>query len=412
MVEHVFSTENFPMNLNRKKTISDSLEKYLDLCKEYEVKPYSAAQIVFDNSHLVDRIHLGKDFNKAGLLPLVEVLKENKTIKSLDFRGAKIGSTGCIALRDLLKYNKTITKIDLTENRIDHFGIESISHLLKENNTLTSLILRGNLISKKGAHLLSKGLKSNTSLKHLDISNCFLGFNGTSKIQKSVEHLKNLYLDVHGNYVREEALNSFTHIIGILFSIIGGYFLIQEARKHTWPYLIGCCLFIFSLGMMYISSVLAHSFYFLKKTGSIFLLLDHASISILIAGSYSPFLLVSFGHSWIGFLWFIVVWIMCGCCIILSALGPDYQKIELAMFLIMGWVAVFGIKFLFLCVPLNGVILIFIGGFFYTVGTIFFVKGQTVPIYHAIWHVFVFLASVCHYFTILFYVDHCDVGLL
>eukprot|EP01080_Neovahlkampfia_damariscottae_P000274 gene274-6689_t len=394
----------------KQRTIHNSLEKYLNLCKEYEVQPYASAQIVFDNPHLVDRIHLGKDFNKAQLLPLVEVLKTDKNIKTLDFRGAKIGSTGCIALRDLLNTNSTITKIDLTENRIDHYGIESISHLLKENNSLKSLILRGNLISKKGAHLLAKGLKSNSTLKHLDLSNCFLGYNGTSQIEKVIP--KGCYLDIHGNYVREEALNSFTHIIGILFSVIGGYFLIQEARKHTWPYLIGCCLFIFSLTMMYVSSVLAHSFFFLKKTGAIFLLLDHASISILIAGSYSPILLVSFGHSWVGLVAFIFIWSLCGVCIILSALGPDYQKIELAMFLIMGWVAVFGIKFLFVCVPMNGIILIFIGGMFYTVGVIFFVKGQTVPIYHSIWHIFVFLASVSHYFTILLYVDHCDIGLL
>jgi hemolysin III len=78
----------------------------------------------------------------------------------------------------------------------------------------------------------------------------------------------------------------------------------------------------------------------------------------------------------------------------------------------MGWVAVLGVKFMFTCVPIQGIILIFTGGMFYTVGTIFYVKGSTVPIYHAIWHIFVLLASICHYFAILFYVDHCDIPLL
>jgi hemolysin III len=398
------------MSIERKKTLNHSLENYLLLCKEYEVEPYPSAQIVFNNPQLTDRIHLGKDFDKGGLLPLVEVLKENKTIKVLDFRGAKIGSTGCIALRDLLEKNQTITSIDLTENRIDHHGIETLSHALKVNKTLKNLILRGNLISKQGSHALAKGLKSNTILKHVDVSNCFLGYQGSDLIAKSAN--KECYVDIHANYVREEAINSFTHFFGIVFSLFGGYFLIDVARKHTWAYLIGCCLFAFSLLMMYTSSVLAHSFFFMKKTGRLFQLLDHASISVLIAGSNSPFLLVSFGHSWVGVVWFIIVWSLCAICIVLSYLGDDYRKIELIMFLIMGWVAVLGVKFMFTCVPIQGIILIFTGGIFYTVGTIFYVKGSKVPIYHAIWHIFVLLASICHYFAILLYVDHCDIPLL
>lgn len=107
----------------------------------------------------------------------------------------------------------------------------------------------------------------------------------------------------------------------------------------------------------------------------------------------------------------VVIWTIAVICIILSFLGPKYQTIELVMFLVMGWTAVLGIKYLFHCVPVPGLICIFTGGLFYTVGVVFFVKGKTVPIYHALWHVFVLIATIFHYFAILLYVDRCDVQL-
>jgi hemolysin III len=75
----------------------------------------------------------------------------------------------------------------------------------------------------------------------------------------------------------------------------------------------------------------------------------------------------------------------------------------------MGWLSLLGIKYLLACVPTQGLILIGIGGLFYSIGVFFFVKGQTVPIYHAIWHLFVLSATIAHYFAVLFYVDHCEV---
>lgn len=99
-------------------------------------------------------------------------------------------------------------------------------------------------------------------------------------------------VNVTGNYVREEFLNSITHFVGIVFSIIGGYFMIDVARKHSWPYLIGCWIFVVALFFLMTFSVLAHSLHFMKKTGTLFALLDHAMIAVFIAASNSPVILI------------------------------------------------------------------------------------------------------------------------
>ena len=67
-----------------------------------------------------------------------------------------------------------------------------------------------------------------------------------------------------------------------------------------------------------------------------------------------------------------------------------------------------GVQYIFKCIPLNGIILLGFEGFFYQIGVFFFVKGQKVPMYHAIWHVCILIAAGCHYFAVLFHVEPCD----
>jgi hypothetical protein len=83
--------------------VSPALQKYLNLCKEFNVTPDASASIVFNNLPHTKRLHLGKYFTKGGMLPLGEMLKDDNTITMLDFRGAKIGSTGCLVIQAILE---------------------------------------------------------------------------------------------------------------------------------------------------------------------------------------------------------------------------------------------------------------------------------------------------------------------
>jgi len=133
--------------------------------------------------------------------------------------------------------------------------------------------------------------------------------------------------------------------------------------------------------------------------------MDHGAIYILIAGTYTPFLMVSMHHDW-GFPLLALIWILGIGGLILETVffGVFGMWISTSLYVFMGWVVLFAIQPMFRNVPLYGIYWLLAGGLAYTGGVYFFVTGFKKPINHAIWHVFVFLGSLCHYISILFYV--------
>jgi hemolysin III len=131
--------------------------------------------------------------------------------------------------------------------------------------------------------------------------------------------------------------------------------------------------------------------------------IDHASIFLLIAGTYTPFALVSlhgpWGWSLLGVVWGIAV---LG---ILLELGTTRgrQKLSLALYLGMGWIVVIAVKPMLDNVETGGLVLLLLGGLSYTLGVIFYVR-HTMAYHHAIWHLFVMLGSLLHFFSVFYYV--------
>jgi hemolysin III len=127
---------------------------------------------------------------------------------------------------------------------------------------------------------------------------------------------------------------------------------------------------------------------------------DHIGIYLLIAGSYTPFVLVNL-RGWVGWTLFVLIW---GCAVIGITLRivnmrvPNY--VSAAPYLIMGWLAVIGIKPLFDSMGWDGLGLILLGGIFYSIGVGFYLWDR-VPFNHAIWHLFVLAGSISHYFAVL-----------
>ena len=129
---------------------------------------------------------------------------------------------------------------------------------------------------------------------------------------------------------------------------------------------------------------------------------DHASIFILIAGSYTPFTLVTL-RGVVGWVLFGVIWASAVTGVVLNAISVDkFAKVSLICYLASGWCVVFAMKPLIDAMPLNGIMLLVIGGLMYTIGVIFFKLRNRYM--HSIWHVFVFMGSLFQYFCILFYV--------
>ena len=202
--------------------------------------------------------------------------------------------------------------------------------------------------------------------------------------------------------VDEEFWNWTTHFAGIILTIIGIPFLIFFNNDSTTLSTLSIIFFSFGLLLVYCSSTLYHfvAESNLKEKLRIF---DHVSIYYLITGSYAPVCLITL-YDYSGLTIFFTV-------LTLSIIGTlfkifnknRYEKASLLLYLFLGWLIIFDIQTLFNLIDTNAKNLVILGGIFYTVG-VFFYLSDSIKNNHAIWHVFVLLGSISHYFLILFYI--------
>ena len=212
--------------------------------------------------------------------------------------------------------------------------------------------------------------------------------------------------------LKEEIANSITHGIGFLLSIAGLVFLILRALNDEQDRisLVSFIIFGSSMILLYLCSTLLHSMPF-KKTRRLFTILDHSAIYVLIAGTYTPFLLITLRGT-LGWVLFGIVWAMAiGGIVFKSIFSDKFSGLATLGYLVMGWMIVFAWGPLYESLDAFGVNLLFAGGLFYSVGTIFylweklpFLKKIRLPFTHAIWHLFVLSGSTCMFFTVLWFV--------
>ncbi len=203
--------------------------------------------------------------------------------------------------------------------------------------------------------------------------------------------------------LREEIANSITHGIGAALSIAGLTLLVVLASIYgTALHVISFSIYGATLVILYLASTLYHSIRSVRLK-RIFQKIDHAAIYLLIAGTYTPFMLVNMRGAW-GYSLLILVWAMA-----LVGVGlktrqfHKYRKVSTLGYIFMGWLSIVGLDQMMATIPTGGLVWLFAGGILYTSGVIFYVWHK-LPYNHAIWHVFVLGGSICHFFAILFYV--------
>jgi hemolysin III len=200
-----------------------------------------------------------------------------------------------------------------------------------------------------------------------------------------------------------EKFNSFTHLIGAVLAIAGAVVLIVIASIEGNPWkIVSFALYGATLILLYSASTLYHSTK--GRAKNIFRKLDHSAIYLLIAGTYTPFALVSLGGGW-GWSLFGVIWGLAIFGIVQElSLSSKKRMLSLYLYLGMGWVALIGIAPLIKALTMRGFLWVLAGGAVYTIGTVFYFYDEKFKHWHGIWHLFVLGGSVVHYFTILFYV--------
>lgn len=209
---------------------------------------------------------------------------------------------------------------------------------------------------------------------------------------------------IAGEYsLKEEIAHSVTHGIGALLSVIGLTLLVIYSSMYgdTW-HIISSSIYGLTLITLYTSSTLYHAITvpdvkrFLQK-------LDHAAIFLLIAGTYTPFTLVNLRGGW-GWTLFGIVWSIAIAGMIMELIVKQrYKRVSLGLYLGLGWIVMIAIDPMITHVEAGGLILLLIGGLFYSLGVIFYV-WKTLLYHHAIWHLFVLTGSACHFFAVFFYV--------
>ena len=202
--------------------------------------------------------------------------------------------------------------------------------------------------------------------------------------------------------MREERLNAITHAIGFLVSIPALVFLILKGvREGTGIAIVSNTHFGASMLLLFLTSTLLHSMP--VKVKSFFAILDHSAIYVLLAGTYTPFMLLTLKGA-LGWTLFGIIWGLTLLGILFKVFYIHrFARLSLALYLIMGWLIVFAIKPLYLALPPQGIWLLIIGGLLYTAGSYFFMTRR-VPYNHAIWHLFVMAGSASMYFCVLLYV--------
>ncbi len=201
--------------------------------------------------------------------------------------------------------------------------------------------------------------------------------------------------------MREEIINSITHGIGIILAIAGLAILTAFSAKYgTVWHIVSSAIYGATLIATYSASTLYHSVTH-REVKAVFQSIDHASIYVLIAGTYTPFTLVPLREvgAW-GWSLFWAIWGLTILGLILQAVQLKHSKaVRVVLSMLMGWVAAIAIKPMLGIVPDFSLVLLLVGGFFYSVGVIFYL-GKKIPYHHAIWHIFVLLGSLCHFCAI------------
>lgn len=201
----------------------------------------------------------------------------------------------------------------------------------------------------------------------------------------------------------EELFNRCTHGAGALLSVAGVLALVALAQQQHDAYrMVSACIYGFSMITFYCLSTLYHSVR-RPQVRYLFRILDHASIYLMIAGSYTPFALVTlrgpWGWSLLGTVWGLGT-VGAGLKVFtthrLPYLGP-------LLYVALGWIVVVAFKPLNAALAPGGMYLLFAGGVAYTLGVIFYLWNR-LPFNHAIWHLFVLTGSACHFFAIYYYV--------
>ena len=198
---------------------------------------------------------------------------------------------------------------------------------------------------------------------------------------------------------REERFNTFTHLAGVVFTLIAAWSILRLGYRGHWQYAFGTTFFTCGMLLMYAASTLYH-WALPGRTKRVLRVLDHISIYVMIAASYTPICIGVVG-GWVGWLVFGVLWAMVIGGTVYKIVAIDrWPRLSLLLYLAMGWCVLFIFPTVVSHLSKLSIVLLLCEGFFYTAGTYFFANDSRRH-FHAVWHIFVLLGAMSHWSVVL-----------
>jgi hemolysin III len=200
-----------------------------------------------------------------------------------------------------------------------------------------------------------------------------------------------------------ERFNGYTHLAGAALALTGATVLVVLGAMKADPWrIVSFSIYGTTLILLYLASTLYHSTR--GRTKAVFRTLDHCSIYLLIAGTYTPFALVTLRGAW-GWSLFGTVWALAAAGIVQECvLARGARLVSLAIYILMGWLAIVAVAPLFHALAWQGMAWVVGGGLLYTAGIVFYLFDERIRHFHGIWHLFVVAGSAAHYIAIVAFV--------
>jgi hemolysin III len=206
-----------------------------------------------------------------------------------------------------------------------------------------------------------------------------------------------------GQSLGEEVANSISHGLGLVAAIVGTPFLILSAIDYAdMSFIVGVSIFSATMIVLYLASTVYHAMP-QGKAKYVFQVIDHSAVYLLIAGTYTPFMLGVLEGVW-GWSLLVAVWTLAMVGVGLKAFGKaSHPAVSTTLYVILGWLILIAIKPLVALMETNGLLLLVLGGVLYTLGVVFFVIDSRLRYGHLVWHLFFVGGTVSHYFSIFYY---------
>jgi channel protein, hemolysin III family len=218
-------------------------------------------------------------------------------------------------------------------------------------------------------------------------------------MKKENKNVKKERVTLYKYSLSEELISAISHGVGVILAIVAIILCIHASKDNGAIALFSTITYGTSLMILYLMSTLYHS---LKpnKAKKVFRIFDHCSIFLLIAGTYTPFCLLTLkGQA--GWILFAIIWACAITGIVLNSINLEkFDKASFVLYLIMGWSIVFNFKVLVEAISSTGLFLLIAGGLAYTLGAVIYLIGHKVKYMHSIWHFFVLGGSIIHFFCI------------